>query len=382
MLLQSLVALLTVSSLYSSHAHAAGSDSIVVITDPQRNTLRAVAVNDGGKGLAKDAVDVANEFDFICCTAAAGGLAFTAGTKGTKAILLISSISNDVLEVQRSVPLKGLETGSGFFDGCMLGGEDITVKETVAGFDLYLVLECAADRAPRLAANYVAKYTYAPTTGQLTGPSIEQRYFINKFDTQYGFVSVVNSMAVLGGGKNESGVVYAVMTTTSAANGKIYKPALHILQDQKAVPLGILATTPAFPDGAEPAKFAIASSSSFYSVFRQRCEFLPGANHCKSNPVNAQEEVTLTRKGKQTEVIGARSITNSYSPSALAFSVEQQVLYRLTGSASDSTSVPAAFLEALKVAVANGSDFSKAAELSELSRDADPRHSLLQIAVM
>jgi hypothetical protein len=40
MLLQSLVALLTVSSLYSSHAHAAGSDSIVVITDPQRNTLR------------------------------------------------------------------------------------------------------------------------------------------------------------------------------------------------------------------------------------------------------------------------------------------------------------------------------------------------------
>jgi hypothetical protein len=33
---------------------------------------QAVAVNDGGKGLAKDAVDVANEFDFICCTAAAG----------------------------------------------------------------------------------------------------------------------------------------------------------------------------------------------------------------------------------------------------------------------------------------------------------------------
>lgn len=316
--------LIMLASLGFNAAQAAATK--VVITDPSRRTLQVLSAGTSS-GKVVGTLRLSSSLGDIYGTAVAGSYAFTAASGRSPGSIAVTRISGSRPKVIKTLRLSGLT--SGFFSGCVLTGEDIAAKKTGSGYDIYAVIGCRRASGQRPAANYAAIYRFDPASSKISGPSTERRYFLNKFDKNM-FVSIVNSMSVFGGGASGSGTVYVVLTTTSTSNGKVYKPALHVLKDNKAVPLGILATSPSELGPTEAPRFAIAGPTSFYAVYKQKCRFSAGSAQCNKAP-SAKEVVTLTRQYSGTTKISRAETTDTSSPTALAFSPQNKALYRIRG---------------------------------------------------
>lgn len=69
------------------------------------------------------------------------------------------------------------------------------------------------------------------------------------------------------------------------------RQALHVLANGTAVPLGILARAPSVANGFGQPRFAIASPTSFFTLYRQQCSTPPGGSNCSEAGFNGLEAV-------------------------------------------------------------------------------------------